>query len=79
MEERKMGKLSTSSSSIGNSGSLTARGLDLSPLRAYQDYSSVETRKMDQTTFRSSEELTRTVVNNNHLHTGRVYREVEQM
>ncbi|CAG9319683.1 unnamed protein product [Blepharisma stoltei] len=84
MEERKFnlqksGKLSTSSSSMGNSGSLSHRGAEISPLRAYNDYSSVETRKMDQTTFRSSEELTRTATYVNPMHSGRIYKEIEHI
>ena len=61
MEPRKfilpnLSKLSSSSGSIGNLGS--SRGMDFSPAKTFQDYSSVDTRKMEQTTFKDSNEVT---------------------
>ena len=61
MEPRKfilpnLSKLSSSSGSIGNLGS--SRGIDFSPPKTLQDFSSVETKKMEQATFKDSNEVT---------------------
>ena len=61
MEPRKfilpnLSKLSSSSGSIGNLGS--SRGLEFSPGKTIQDYSSVETKKMEQTTVKDNNDVT---------------------
>jgi hypothetical protein len=61
MEPRKfilpnLSKLSSSSGSIGNLGS--SRGFEYSPAKTFQDYSSVETKKMEQTIYKDSNDVT---------------------
>lgn len=51
-----LSKLSSSSGSIGNLGS--SRVMEFSPTKTFQDYSSVETKKMEQTTYKDSNEAT---------------------
>ena len=51
-----LSKLNSSSGSIPGLGS--SRGMEFSPGKTLQDYSSIETRKMEQTTYKDSNELT---------------------
>lgn len=84
MEHRKialhgLSKLSLSSSSLANSGNLSARGLDVSPVRVLNEISSADNRKLGETTLRSSNELTRTVSPPQIKRGGRTFLEVETM
>jgi len=49
---------------------------DFSPAKTYQDISSIETRKMDFTTVRSTEEMTQTLT---HKKSGRQLVQVQKM
>lgn len=84
MEHRKialhgLSKLSLSSSSLANSGSMSARGLDVSPLRVLAEISSADNRKLGETTLRSTSDLTRTASPPQLKRGGRTFLEVETM
>ena len=51
-----LSKLNSSSGSFPGLGS--SRGMEFSPGKTFQDYSSVETKKMEQTTYKDSNDLT---------------------